>query len=259
VSSPTPEFVRAPVDGPCVAVFTTRRGGSSHGPYAALNLGGTVEDAPADVAANRQAVCAALGVDPESVVVGRQVHGAHVRHVGSGELPSPFLDAPHVWRDGDGLVSSLPGVGVGVFAADCLPVLLWRRDLPKVAAVHAGWRGLVAGILEGAVTQLGPAARLGAAIGPGIGPCCYPVSVEIRDRFVARFGEQVLAGNAVDLVGAARAALVGAGLAASAVWALETCTSCDGDRWFSFRRDGAPTGRQLGLIWPISSSVWTGP
>jgi len=245
-------FVHPPVDGPCMAVFTTRIGGVGRAPYAALNLAGTVDEAPGAVHANRQAVCTALGLDPARVVVGTQVHGTRVRHVGPDELPSPFLDATHRWPDGDGLVSSLPGVAVGVFGADCLSVLLWRRDLPRVAAIHAGRRGLVDGVLERAVLELGSAERIGAAIGPGIGPCCYPVSAEVRDRFAVRFGESCLAGEAVDLVSAARTALLGAGVAGSAVWAIDTCTSCDRERWFSFRRDGAPTGRQAGIIWAVA-------
>jgi len=242
--------VRVPVDGPCAAVFTTRIGGTSRGPYATLNLAATVDDAPDDVRANRQGLCRAVGIDPACVVVGTQVHGLRVRHV--DEPSGKFLDPEYKWPEGDGLVSSLPGVGVGVFGADCLSVLLWRRDRPQVAAIHAGWRGLVDGILERAVRQMGGAEGIAAAIGPGIGPCCYPVSADVRDRFAARFGQSCLAGDAVDLVRAARTALGGAGLPGSAVWAIETCTSCDGVRWFSFRRDGAPTGRQAGIIWPIA-------
>lgn len=249
MSAPALELVRPPVDGPCAAVFTTRSGGVSHGLYAALNLAGTVGDAPAAVRANRARVCGRLGIDAAQVRVGTQVHGTlvHPAHAAAG---GGFLDPAHHWPVGDGLISDDPGAAVGVFGADCLPVLLWHRERPLVAAVHAGWRGLVAGVLETAVDALGGGAGLGAAIGAGVGPCCYPVSAEVRGRFAARFGQGVVRGDAVDLADAARTALTGRGVPRSAVWVLGSCTACEPDRWFSVRRDGAPTGRQAGLIWP---------
>jgi YfiH family protein len=244
------ELVRPPVDGPCEAAFTTRTGGVSRGPYAALNLAGTVADAPEAVRANRELVCARLGIDAGRVRVGTQVHGTLVRPVRGADEEGRFLDAAYRWPEGDGLVSDQRGAAVGVFGADCLPVLLWHRDRPLVAAVHAGWRGLVDGILEAAVDALGGGAGLGVAIGAGIGPCCYPVSPEVRDRFATRFGPGVVRGQAVDLADAARCALARRGVPRAAVWVLDSCTSCEPERWFSFRRDGAPTGRQAGLIWP---------
>jgi len=249
VSTPALELVRPPVDGPCAAAFTTRTGGISGGPYAALNLAGTVGDAPDAVRANRALVCARLEIDAAQVRVGTQVHGTLVRPARAA-AGGGFLDPAHRWPVGDGLISDDPGAAVGVFGADCLPVLLWHRKRPLVAAVHAGWRGLADGILEAAVDALGGGAGLGAAIGAGVGPCCYPVNAEVRDRFAARFGRGVVRGQAVDLADAARTALTHRGVPRSAVWVLGSCTSCEPDRWFSFRRDGAPTGRQAGFIWP---------
>jgi YfiH family protein len=245
------ELVRPPIDGPCGAAFTTRTGGVSRGPYAALNLAGTVADAPADVRTNRELVCRPLGIDARRVQACTQVHGTAVHRVLARAADGAFLDPTYRWPEGDGLVSDQPGVAVSVFGADCLPVLLWRRDRPLVAAVHAGWRGLVDGILERAVDALGGGAVLGVAVGAGIGPCCYPVSQDVRDRFAVRFGAGVVCGEAVDLADAAVTALIGSDVPRSAVWVLGGCTACDRARWFSFRRDGAPTGRQAGLIWPV--------
>jgi len=132
-------------------------------------------------------------------------------------------------------------------------VLMWRRDRPRVGAAHAGWRGLVAGVLEATVGLLGEPGRVGAAIGPGIGPCCYPVSAEVRARFAERFGDSVIAGDAVDLAAAARRALARAGVPDAAVQTVEACTSCDPERFYSYRRDGASTGRQAGLVWAESA------
>ncbi|MFN8124756.1 MAG: polyphenol oxidase family protein [Thermoleophilia bacterium] len=249
-----PVIVRPPVDGPAGAAFTTRAGGVSTGPFAACNVGWGQGDAAAAVLANRRAVCAALGLDPARVSVGRQVHGTVVRAVAAPEAPGGFGAALDGWPEGDGLTTATPGAGLAVLGADCLPILLWRRDVPRVAAVHSGWRGLAFGIVENAVAALGDPSRTGAAIGPGVGPCCYEVGDDVRARYAARFGPSPVRGRHLDLADAARAALTGAGLPASAVWVLDTCTRCDGDRWFSYRRDGAATGRQAGIVWPAVSA-----
>jgi copper oxidase (laccase) domain-containing protein len=106
----------------------------------------------------------------------------------------------------------------------------------------------VAGVLEAAAQSLGETARIGAAIGPGIGPCCYPVSADVRDAFARRFGDTVVAGEAVDLAAAARGALAGAGVPPEAIQTVDACTSCDPERFFSYRRDGV-CGRQAGIVW----------
>lgn len=241
------ELIEVPTGARARAAFTTRAGGVSAGGFASLNLGPDRDDPDAAVRENRARVCAALGVDPERVSMGRQVHGAGVREVAGGG--GGFLAHLRDWPEGDGMVTGEPGVALVVLGADCLPVLLWRRDLPRVGAAHAGWRGLVAGVVEGTVAALGAPAETGAAIGPGIGPCCYPVSAEVRARFAARFGHGVLRGDAVDLAGAAHRALTAAGVPADAIAVVDACTSCAPERFYSFRRDGAGTGRQAGIVW----------
>jgi YfiH family protein len=242
------DLIEVPTGAPARAVFTTRRGGVSAGGFAALNLGPGRGDPDDHVRENRARVCAALGIDPVRVSMGRQVHGAAVREV-TGPAEGGLVGRLRDWPEGDGLVTGIPGAALAVLGADCLPVLVWRHDRPRVGAAHAGWRGLVAGVVEATVAALGEPAATGAAIGPGIGPCCYPVSQEVRTRFAERFGGGVLAGEAVDLAGAARRALVLAGVPGSAIQTVEACTSCDAERFFSHRRDGEGTGRQAGLIW----------
>jgi YfiH family protein len=210
-------------DGPARAIFTTRPAGD-------------VREAAA-----RAALLAAAGADPARVAANRQVHGARVREVTAPD-PDPRPEA-------DGLVTSLAGVPLLVVGADCLPVLLWRADRPRVAAAHAGRRGLVAGVLERAVAALGAPAATRAAIGPGIGPCHYPVSADVRTRFGERFGAEVVRGEAVDLAAAARVALRAAGLADAAITTVPGCTACEPARFWSYRRDGAAAGRQGGLVW----------
>lgn len=163
---------------------------------------------------------------PRVVVLGRQVHGARVVVDGPGE-------------EADGQATARPGVAVAVRVADCLPVALVAPE--AVAAVHAGWRGLAAGVLEEGVRvlrdELG-ATRIEAAIGPGAGPCCYEVGDEVR----AAFG---IAGRTADLPALAEQRLRAVGVAE--VHQAGRCTICD-PGLHSFRRD-ATTERQLGIVW----------
>lgn len=244
-----PELIEVPTGGPARAVFTTRRGGVSAGPLSSLNLGADRGDADEAVRANRTAVCAAARLDPHGVSLGRQVHGAGVLALDAPARPGLFAGGLRGWPEGDALATRAPGLGLMVLGADCLPVLLWRRDAPGVAAAHAGWRGLVGGVLRAAVRALGRPEAVGAAIGPGIGPCCYPVSAEVRGRFATAFGAAVVRPPAVDLAAAARAALVAEGVDDAAIVSVGACTSCDEARFYSYRRDGAACGRQGGLVW----------
>jgi hypothetical protein len=163
----------------------------------------------------------------------RQVHSATcVPAAGlSGEL-----------GEGDALLENVPGSVVAVKTADCLPILLVDERRRAVAAVHAGWRGTVAGIAQHAVeamrAQFGSlAADLHAAIGPGIGPCCYQVGPDVA----ARFGLQ---GRAhVDLAGANRRQLIDAGVTPERIYASNLCTMCRPDEFHSFRRDKEAAGR----------------
>lgn len=247
------DLIRIATAAPAHAAFTTRRGGVSQGPYAALNLAASVGDDAAAVRENRERVAAGLGIDAARVTMSRQVHGAGVRDVSEEDAAGLFTGGLRGWEEADALVTGAPGAALAVLGADCLPVLLWRRDVPRVAAAHAGWRGLVAGVVEEAVRALGAPDRVGAAIGPGIGPCCYPVSADVREAFARRFGDGVLAPPAVDLPAAARRALAAAGVPASAVQSVDACTHCEPERFFSHRRDGVRCGRHAGLIWAAAA------
>lgn len=248
-------LLRPPVDGPARAVFTTRHGGVSRGPWATLDLGAASGDDPEAVRTNRSRLCAALGVRPERVAALVQVHGADVHEVRAGGWPAAFTGPDlAAWPEGDGLVTSVPDTPLVVLGADCLPVLMWHRDRPRVGAAHAGWRGLVAGVIENAVAVLGDPARTGVAIGPSIGACCYPVSDEVRAVFRSRFGSAVVRGAAVDLLAAARVALARAGVPDDAVWDSGLCTRCAGDDLFSFRAAGGPCGRQAGVVWAVGDA-----
>ena len=235
--------------GPAVrACFTTRAGGTSTGTWAGLNLGSTTGDDRTAVRANRRLLCDALDLDHERATLGYQVHGADVLRVAAPTRPGRFAGALSGWPVGDALATDRPGIALVVLGADCLPVLMWRTDRPDVAAAHAGWRGLLGGVLAAALGALGDPTRTDVAIGPGIGPCCYPVDAALRRTFAERFGAATVVGEAVDLPAAARVVLIDAGVPEHRIHMMSDCTSCAPERFYSYRRDGAATGRHAGVI-----------
>jgi polyphenol oxidase len=222
------------------AVFTTRHGGVSGGPYESLNLGRFTEDDPDAVEHNREALQAKLGV---RFAYGRQVHGSRVIRA---EAEPDRYGSP---IEADGHATNHRGLAPMVLTADCLPIAVAGGG--AVAMLHAGWRGLAAGIVaEGvqAVRELGSgdaAVSLAAAVGPGAGPCCYEVSEDVHEVF-ARFGPEVRRGQKLDLKAVARIALNEAGV--DHVHDVGLCTICSPD-FFSHRRDHGVTGRQAGVAW----------
>lgn len=231
------------------AVFSTRIGGVSTGAHASLNIGATTGDDPALVRSNRRSLAEDAGFDAARAATMCQVHGARVLDVDPVGGAGGYLALVDGVGEADSLVTSSPGVALAALGADCLPVLVWDREGRTVAAAHAGWRGLVAGVLEATVARVGDPSRIAAAVGPGIGPCCYAVDGALRDVMISRFGAGVVAGTAVNLAAAARAALQASGIPGTAVSVVECCTSCDERRFFSYRRDGAGTGRHGGVVW----------
>lgn len=232
------------------AVFPTREGGRSAGPYASLNLGLAVGDAAATVLANRRRLAAAVGLELERWVVPAQVHGTRVAEVGEGDAGRGALDLASAVAETDALLTEAPEVGLVISHADCVPVVVVAAGAggPALASVHAGWRGMLDGIVEQAATALARRGRLlGAVIGPSIGPCCFTVDEEVQRRFEARF-PGVAEGAAVDLWECALRQLRAAGVPATEITLTRLCTSCDG-RFYSHRRDHGESGRHLSVAW----------
>lgn len=249
--------------------FSTRQGGVSTvytraGRTEDLNLGFTEADDPVNVAANRKLFLKAVTGDPDfPLITVRQVHSSVVRHVtpettGMGTSSEPA----------DGMMTAEPGILLGIQTADCIPVLIADPRLRVVAAFHAGWRGTLKRIVEEGVGQMrlefgSEAKDLVAAIGPGIGPCCYRVGEEVCGKFEAEFSYAAellremaaAAGRSndrpvlhLDLVEANRRQLLDAGLVANQISVVGECTSCQTDRYFSYRAEGGRTGRLLSVI-----------
>ncbi|HEX2678965.1 MAG TPA: peptidoglycan editing factor PgeF [Polyangiales bacterium] len=234
--------------------FSLRTGGVSAAPFDSLNLGRAVGDDAQSVAQNHQRMAQAVGYADGALFELSQVHGKRVREVHANESPVAVRR-----EEGDGLFAREPGLTVGVRAADCLPLALVDPESGAVAAVHAGWRGAVAGIALEAVSaltrELGvPAARLRAAVFPHIRVCCFEVGAEVVQE-IAAAGQNVRApAELIDesrarpyasLVTLIRAQLTAAGLLGENVDDVPGCTRCEPERFFSYRRDGQRSGRHL--------------
>ncbi len=239
-----------PGSAPVRAAFTTRHPGRSVGAFASGNLGSACGDDPDAVRANRVALSSRLGFDPDRAVTLDQVHGSAVVTIGRVGGDGAFTGAMTGFGDADAAVTGAPGVALLAMGADCPVVLAWDAGGLAVAAVHAGWRGLIGGVLEAAVVAMGsPVTSMRAVIGPHVRPCCYPVGQEVRAGIATRFGPDVVRGASVDLGACCEGALLAAGLSPGAIARVPGCTACDQDRFFSYRRDGGETGRQAGVVW----------
>ncbi len=222
-------------------VFGTRLGGVSAAPFDSLNLGLLTDDQPAAVRENRGRLARALGLEPERIPIGLQVHGGELAFHAEPQKPSPYAEPGSALPEVDGHVVTDPGLAPLVFTADCLPVALSGPG--GVAMLHCGWRGLAAGI----VARGAEAVRAtDAAVGPGIGPCCYEVGDEVLGAF-SGLGEGIAEGRMLDLSEVAVRLLAEAGVEKVAVAGL--CTSCEVECFFSHRRDAGRTGRQGSLAW----------
>jgi polyphenol oxidase len=225
--------------GPYTVVFSTRVGGVSDGPYESLNLGVLTGDDPARVVENRRLLAGRTGIDPDRARMAWQQHRAEVRKAS----PEGIL-TPGTQHEGcDGWWSDEPGQGMMLVTADCLPVAIARRNgaAPALAVLHVGWRGLLEGIAENGARALG-SESLAAAIGPGIGPCCYEVGSDVAEPFEAAYGAEVLVDGRLDLWRSAELALERAGV--EEIERTDLCTYCHPELFFSHRRDRGITGRQ---------------
>jgi purine-nucleoside/S-methyl-5'-thioadenosine phosphorylase / adenosine deaminase len=234
--------------------FTTRRGGVSQPPFDTLNLGGRWGDEPGATVENRRRLEAAAG--GRAVRFARQVHGCEVARA-RADAPVEAVAAIAA----DAVVTDAPGTAVGVYVADCVPILVADTRTGACAAVHAGWRGTVAGVLGAALRRMtgelgSRATDLRVAIGPGIGACCFEVGPEVVAAVEAAF-PGARAGGAilpraprahVDLAWLNRTAAEAAGVPRDAIDAAGVCTRCDAARFFSYRREGGRTGQLAAFV-----------
>jgi len=239
-----------------LAGFTTRNGGISRAPYNSMNLGLNTEDAPSSVEGNRSTLARAFGLEVRQLLTVRQVHGNNILVI---DEPNP--DLSHFQKvECDAIISNQPGMMIGVLVADCYPVLLTAPSRGVVAAIHVGWRGAVAGIIQRTIEamreQFGvlPDTLL-AAVGPGIAAHSYEVDRPVRDEFRraglpwAGIAEESRLGHwKLDLREVCRRQLLAAGVPEGGIDLAEQCTCCHKELFFSHRRDQGVTGRQFGFL-----------
>jgi polyphenol oxidase len=222
------------------AAFSTRVGGVSEAPYEALNVAVLTGDDPERVRDNRRRLANAIERDAEGVVMGRQVHGTELCRHDAPQEPRVYADVVKSPDEVDAQMTADPALTPLVMVADCLPVAMAGSG--GVAMAHCGWRGLAGGIVDEAARAVDAEA---AAVGPGIGPCCYEVGEEVLSAFEGLDG--VARGSMLDLTAIATTLLERAGV--RAIESSGLCTSCNAELFYSHRRDGERTGRQAGLVW----------
>lgn len=233
------------------AVVSTRRGGVSPAPWDSLNLGAHVGDDPAHVRENRSRLLRALELIAPAQAPQwlNQVHGTKVVEAEAGaDLRTAFVP------DADAVTTLQRGRPCVVMTADCLPVFFTDRAGIRVAAAHAGWRGLCDGVLEATLSTFAQPADVMAWLGPAIGPDAFEVGEEVRGAFLQRHAEAVAHFRPssspgrwlADIYGLARLRLACAGI--GSIHGGGFCTVADGERFFSYRRDGQ-TGRMASVIW----------
>ncbi len=227
-----------------LVAFTERTGGVSGDPFGSLNLGFKEGDLPVAVRRNRELVVEALGIPPFATA--EQVHGSVVEGVDATRAGLGFGKRPGL-PGCDALVTTAPDVPLAILTADCVPLAL--ADDERVAAVHAGWKGIAGGMVASALGWFPEPRRVAAAIGPAIGPCHYEVGEEVvravRDTEPSAPAERRDGAWYLDLPATVEASLRGGGVRDIERSAL--CTACETDRFFSFRRDGR-TGRQAMVV-----------
>jgi polyphenol oxidase len=240
--------------------FFTRRGGVSEGPFAALNLSPEVGDRAEHVLENLGRAARTVGLTPERVYVAAQLHDRGVILLHGSESPNAVARTA-----ADAIVSSALGIGCAVRTADCVPILLADPDTGRVAAVHAGWRGVVRHVIASAtdrMVELGSRrSSLLAAFGPHIGPEAFEVGGDVAQQLARASSAEsrvALSSNGkalVSLAAVVRAQLHAAGLAEEQIEQVPGCTYRDASQFFSYRRDGQRSGRMLAVIVPCAPAV----
>ena len=235
--------------------FTTRHGGVSSGVYATLNLGLSHGDDPGCLKENYAIISRALNIPNGSFVYSKQTHGTHIRLVTSADSCQPIYPSTY---EADGMLTMDSGLALVVFTADCIPILLHDPTCGVIGAVHAGWRGTVAGIAGAAVKKMTQEfgcdpANIKAAIGPGVSKCCYETGADVASAMRAALGasaetclEPFGEKYKTDLKEANRLQLLRAGLCD--IHVSSECTSCSNHKYWSHRKTDGPRGSQAAII-----------
>lgn len=234
-------------------VFTTASGGVSCGKVNGLNLGFRCGDNPSSVMENYKLVAKDIGISLERITVARQTHSANIRIITEADAGKGVSLESDI-TETDGLVTNCFGIPIGIFYADCVPVLLADKEAGVIAAVHSGWRGTAERISKNAVEIMkdrfgSKPENIKAAIGPSIGPCCFECGAETAECFDTEFVIKAENGKLkVDLWRANRSILEDCGVKSENIDVFEECTMCSGEDFYSYRRQREATGRMAAFI-----------
>lgn len=251
--SSAPQLVRYSVGSGVTAFSTTRHGGFSTGNYGEMNVNPYCGDEPDAVAKNRTLLCSTLGIADERLILPHQNHGIEVRQIAPEFLSLPVNVRAMLLEGVDALMTDVPQVCIGVSTADCIPILLYDSANRACCAVHSGWRGTVARIVQKAVAAMAAAYKtrpdgLSAVVGPGISVDCFEVGNEVYEEFAsAGFDMPGISRMTdkwhIDLPECCHRQLVEAGLHPENIQMSDECTYSNTDKYFSARRLGAASGR----------------
>ena len=236
------------------AAISTRIDGVSQYPYHALNLGYHVGDAYEAVTENRRRFCSALGIDIDSLVVAQQIHGDRIAVIDESQAGCGARRHEDAIPGTDGMITRSRSVTLAVLTADCVPVLVADPVKRAVGIAHAGWRGTLRMIAAKTILKMKdtfgtePADCL-VALGASIGPCCYEVGEDIVSRFQHTFGREFcVTKNRLDLRRAIEMQLTHIGVEKCNISSVGECTACNRNLFYSYRIEGARTGRMLSVI-----------
>jgi YfiH family protein len=226
-------------DSTIIHGFSTRKGGVSNPPYDTLNLGMGTDDSRDRVDENRHRFFHAMSIPSRSAAIPQQVHGNHIVRI----------TEPRTYPATDGLITDVPGIGLVVQVADCLPIYLYDPVRKVVGLVHAGWRGTKLKIVSKAVVEISrhynvKAHNLHVFFGPSIGPCCY----EVGNGVSMYFSDKYLKNGKLDLWESNRDLLIDAGVNPERIVMSRLCTVCLPEWFFSHRAGKGRTGRMMAII-----------
>ncbi len=233
--------------------FTFRTGGLSKGNVRGLNLGFRVGDNPLDVTENYRLVSNDLKFNFENIVAAKQTHTDNIRIITSEDKGKGVVKESDI-TDTDGLITGEKDIPLVVFSADCYPVLLADKEKKAVAAVHSGWRGTLLGISKKAALMMQSEfgvlpENIIAAVGPGIGSCCFETEADVALKFEPAFVKEKGGGKYfIDLPRVIKKDLINAGLKEENIFFSERCTVCESENFYSYRKMKDKTGRMGAFI-----------
>ena len=238
--------------------MSTRAGGVSTGECSTMNLGFSRKDSRSNIIKNYELICDAAGVETDSLVLTNQIHGTKVCRVDSGDKGKGFNRDSDI-RGVDGLYTTMPGVTLTTFHADCVPVFLFEPGIKAAALLHSGWKGTLSNIVSSLTERLNElpeydAGKLIAVLGPSIGHCCFEVEDDVYCLFREKYNNEKYYVNIsdtkwkVDLKGIITQQLKEAGLKEDNIHNCGICTKCRNDLFFSYRGDNGKTGSMAAFI-----------